>query len=435
MPKRVLGNLSLLVMVGGLILVRLLMHLKVLANPWWDVLAGGFEAGTVGALADWYAVTALFREIRLPLARLAIPLLTPHSNIILRNRRRISDNIADMVENRWLSPEAIARQLERHAPADELLRYFENPQHLDAALDLVRRFLHLHADGISRPETAAFVESILRDQLGGLRFAQPLGGWVKSAIERRDHEAIWDGLLDTLAAGLADRELHAWLTLQVRQVAAGYARRDLLKLLATAYGELSGALDYAVIASKVIEVLTVSLRSAHGRPDHPIRRKLDQALFAFASRLTDGDPAATGAIEGAWAKIIAAAELGPVVGVALGRLAQTISEQTSSLQTPLMQFLRGVALRQLDALRNSPADREGLSAWVREKVIAVVSTRRHMIGDTVRMNLGEMADAQWSSDIQDRVGDDLQWIRVNGAVVGFLAGLVIALARHLLALL
>ncbi|HEY2585045.1 MAG TPA: DUF445 family protein, partial [Tepidisphaeraceae bacterium] len=253
MPKRVLGNLSLLLMVAGLILVRLLIHLKVLASPWWDVLAGGFEAGTVGALADWYAVTALFREIRLPVVRLPIPLLTRHSNIILRNRRRISDNIADMVENRWLSPEAIARQLERHAPADELLRYFDYPPHLDAALDLVRRFLHLHAPGIARPETAAFVESIMRDQLGGLRFARPLGAWVKSAIERHDHEAIWDGLLDTLAAGLADRELHAWLALQVRQVAAGYARRDLLKLLATAYGELSGALDYEVVAAKVIE--------------------------------------------------------------------------------------------------------------------------------------------------------------------------------------
>lgn len=433
-PKRVIGNISLLFMVAGLVVVRLLIHLGIFAHPWWDVLAGGFEAGTVGALADWYAVTALFREIRLPGAGLAIPLLTRHSNIILRNRRRISDNIADMVENRWLSPEAIGRQLERHAPADELLRHFDDPAHLDAALDLVRRFLHLHAGGLAGAETAAFVESLARDQLAALRFARPLGGWVRSAIERRDHEAVWDALLDTLATGLADRDLHAWLTQQVRQVASGYARRDLLKLIATTWGELTGALDYAVVASKVLEVLDVSFRSARGNPSHPVRRKLDEAVFAFASRLEAGDESATGAVEHAWARITAGAELRPLIDIALDRLAQTMSDQTRSLDTPLMRFLRGVAARQLDALRHSSADRERLSAWVREKVIALVSSRRHLIGDTVRMNLGEMADAQWSSQIQERVGDDLQWIRVNGAMVGFLAGVAIAIAKHLLAL-
>lgn len=435
MPHRRLGNLSLALMAGGMVLVRLLIHFGALANPWWDVLATGFEAGTIGALADWYAVTALFREIRLPRGGVAIPFLTRHSNIILRNRARITDNIADMVENRWLSPEAIGRQLERHDPADELLRYFENPRHLDAGLDLVRRFLHLHASAICGSESADFVERLLRDQLGSVRFAQPLGGWIRSAIQRGDHYLVWNALLDTIGAGLGDRNLHGWLTQQVRRVASSYARKDLFKLIAKAYGELTGAIDYPVAALRILESVNAALQLAKANPDHPIRRKLDQMLLEFAGRLADGEPTATAAVEHAWAQITEHAELRPVVSAALDRLAQTLSAQTQTLDSPLMLLIRGVAVRQLDALRGSPADRERISRWVREKTIALVSTRRHLIGDTVRMNLAEMADEQWSSEIQQKVGDDLQWIRVNGAMVGFLAGVALALSKHLLTML
>lgn len=434
MPHRRLGNLSLAAMVGGMVVLRLLIHFSALSNPWWDVLATGFEAGTVGALADWYAVTALFREIHLPFFRIPIPFLTRHSNIILRNRARITDNIADMVENRWLSPEAIGRQLERHDPAEELLRYFDDPQHLNVALDGVRRFLHLHASSISQPEAAAFLERLLRDQLGTARFAQPLGGWVRSAIERGDHAPIWNALLDTLATGLADRHLHAWLTQQVRGVASSYARQDLFKLIAKAYGELTGAIDYPVVAAKILESLSIALHSAKEDPNHPIRQKHDQLLLAFAARLAEGEPTATAAVEHAWSRITQFAELRPIVSAALDRLAQTLATQTETLASPFMQFIRGVAVRQLDALRNSPEDRQRLSRWVRENVIAIVSTRRHLIGDTVRMNLAEMADQQWSSEIQQKVGDDLQWIRVNGAMVGFLAGVALSLGKHLLTL-
>ena len=430
-PRRRLGNLSLAIMAGGMILFRLLIHLHVLVNPWWDVLATGFEAGTIGALADWYAVTALFREIRLPPGGLPIPFLTRHSNLILRNRARITDNIADMVENRWLSPEAIARQLELHDPADELLRYFDDPAHLDSALDLLRRFLHLHASGIGGTESAAFIERILRDQLGAVRFAQPLGGWVRSAIERGDQHVVWDVVLDTMAAGLGDRNLHAWLGRQVQTVAKAYAGRDLIRLVAKTYGELTGAIHYPTAALRILQTMDRALQLAKAEPRHPIRLKLDQLLLSFAARLAEGEPQATAAVEHAWAAVTQHAELRPLVNAALDRLSQTLSAQTESLGTPLMQFIRNLARRQLDALRNSPEDRQRLSQWVRDGAISLVSARRHLIGDTVRLNLAQMADAQWSSEIQQKVGDDLQWIRVNGALVGFLAGLALSLAKHL----
>ena len=176
-----------------------------------------------------------------------------------------------------------------------------------------------------------------------------------------------------------------------------------------------------------------ALQGAKADPQHPIRLKLDQMMLSFAVRLADGEPTAAAAVEHAWSRITEHAELRPLVRAALDRLAETLAAQTQSLDTPLVQFLRTLARRQLDALRNSPDDRQRLSRWVRDGAISLVSARRHLIGDTVRLNLAQMADTQWSSEIQQKVGDHLQWIRVNGALVGFLAGLALALAKHLLA--
>src|SRR5579863_6129873 len=97
---RSLGNASLLVAVGGLVAVETALRLHWVRGPAWQVLGRAFEASTVGGVADWFAVTALFREVPLPIVR-------RHTNIIAKNRARIVAAIADMVQNRWLSPAVI----------------------------------------------------------------------------------------------------------------------------------------------------------------------------------------------------------------------------------------------------------------------------------------------------------------------------------------
>src|SRR4051794_23185891 len=101
-----LGHLSLAIAAGGFVSLELAIHQGWLSGATWRILAGGFEAGTVGALADWYAVTALFR-------RVPIPILGHHSNIIVRNRQRIIANLASTVENEWLTPEVIGQHLQQ----------------------------------------------------------------------------------------------------------------------------------------------------------------------------------------------------------------------------------------------------------------------------------------------------------------------------------
>ncbi len=99
-----LGNISLAGAIAGLIATEIALRHGVVAGASWQVILKAFEAATIGGFADWFAVSALFHEVPLPLIR-------RHTNIIVKNRRRIVEGIADIVQNRWLAPHIIREHL------------------------------------------------------------------------------------------------------------------------------------------------------------------------------------------------------------------------------------------------------------------------------------------------------------------------------------
>jgi uncharacterized membrane-anchored protein YjiN (DUF445 family) len=128
---RGLGNASLVVAVGGFAAVEAAMGLKWVSGPVWKVLGQAFEAATVGGVADWFAATALFREVPLPVIR-------RHTNIVVRSRRRIVSGIAHMVQNRWLSLEVIRDHLDRFSASQQLIDYLSDETQTANLLSFLR---------------------------------------------------------------------------------------------------------------------------------------------------------------------------------------------------------------------------------------------------------------------------------------------------------
>ncbi|MBI4763204.1 MAG: DUF445 family protein [Deltaproteobacteria bacterium] len=87
--KSRIGPISLLSTLIGLAITRVGIHSGWLQGPVWPIVASGFEAGTVGGLADWFAVSVLFREVPLPFVR-------QHTNILVKNRRQLTEGIVDL---------------------------------------------------------------------------------------------------------------------------------------------------------------------------------------------------------------------------------------------------------------------------------------------------------------------------------------------------
>jgi uncharacterized membrane-anchored protein YjiN (DUF445 family) len=420
-PRRnPVGTVSLLCAVAGMIVCRVALAIGPFADaPWLHLLAAGFEAATVGGVADWFAVTALFRH---PLG-----LRIPHTAIIPARRAKIVESIVNMVENEWLSPEVIGVRLARFAPSGLVADWLAAPEHVERLGRPMRDLLRGLARLLTEDEVARFVEEGLERQLRDLPLDASAGRWLARAIESEGADAAFESLATSLA-NLASRprtatELHWWIERSARTLHEGGKRfvPFVLRRKIVQRTIVEAACDYAA----------VELRNAARDPQHPLRRSTLEGIARWAGRLGTGDPDAVAQAERLRAALLESLETAPVVRDALARLRRELETQlddsTSALSALIDRKLRSGILELLDdAERRATFDH-----WVRTTADDLLRRNHHQIGLTVRENLEALDTGTLVAMIEARVGNDLQFIRLNGAVVGGLVGLGLA-AVHLL---
>lgn len=420
-----LGHVSLALMISGMAAMEVLIHVQILQGTGWRILATGFEAGTVGALADWYAVRAMFH-------RVPIPFLSRHSNILVRNRVRITEGIVDAVQNKWLSAEAISEFLDRQSPSQLVLDYLQTPEHQTQIIEGVRKMLLSAVARLDTSPAERLLEQAVRDQLGTIDIASPLGKWLVKMFEAKRHHTMWDSLLNTLDRTISDTHTQQLLTDTMRRTASRYAEMGTLKGWGKRVMEAAGVIDYDAMARASMSEARRFVDEARHNPDHPVRQKLDKQLLAWAHELETGQGASVATVN-QWRDTLAKqADLSPLIHTMVSRLHQTLQDQLATREGHLAQIIEQWLLGQLNDMAADVNKQAQIDQWVRERVPGMVARYSHLIGDVVRGKLTAAADEQWIADIEDNVGDDLQYIRLNGAVVGFGVGLMLATARWVL---
>jgi uncharacterized membrane-anchored protein YjiN (DUF445 family) len=423
-PRRShVGTVSLLIAVTGTVLTRavLLSGAAPSARTWTVVIGAGFEAAVVGGLADWFAVTALFRH------PLGLPF--PHTAIIPNRRDRLIQSIVSTVENQWLSPEVISRRLDRVTPSQWVVEFLSDPRHVarlgEPLRDLVRRIARV----LTEEEVVAFVERGVIRQLRDVAVGAGAGRWLARAAESPAASQALRSLALSLK-NLAERprtaqELHWWLMRSARalsesghRVVPFFLRRKMVQRMI-----VEAALGYA----------GAELSAAVEDPEHPLRRFAVGGLQHFAARLAQGEPEPIAQVERMRGAILESLETTPLVREGLARLRRQIEEELDAPDSRLSKLvdekLRSGILSYLDdAERRATFDR-----WVRSTTVDLVRQHHHQIGVTIRENLESLTDDQLVEQIESRVGADLQFIRLNGAVVGGLIGVLLALAHLMLA--
>jgi uncharacterized membrane-anchored protein YjiN (DUF445 family) len=306
---------SLLVAVTGTVACRVALLLRPASEPWLPLVAAGFEAATVGALADWFAVTALFRH------PLGLPI--PHTAIIPARRAKIVDGIVGMVEQDWLSPEVIGARLTRMAPSALVVDWLRSPEHVERLAGPLRDVLRGLARTLTEDEVTGFVDRTLRHQLRGLPVDAETGRWLARAAASDGAGAAFESLATSLA-NLAERprtaaELHWWLDRSARRLRAGGKRL------------VPFVLRRKIVQRKIVEAAcdyaASELRSAARLPEHPLRRLVLGATTRFAERIAAGDAEALAQAERVRAAVLESLEAGPLVRDALARLRAELEQE------------------------------------------------------------------------------------------------------------
>jgi uncharacterized membrane-anchored protein YjiN (DUF445 family) len=394
-------------------------------NGNWRIISNAFEAGTVGGLADWFAVSALFREIPIPVVR-------KHTNIIAKNRHRITDSIADMVQNKWLSPAVVREKLEKTRMivlAMELLER-ENESLKEYIVSLLRKLV----EGLDDEGIVKFLEGAIKDQLANIDFARSLGGWMHRALDSGYHDDIWELLFESLHRAAQSTEIREYVAQKLWEAAGEEKGKGFLKKMFIGAGEITGGFDYYSAADTLVSQYKEVLQEAKVDKKHLIRQKFDKIVVDFAQGLEVGLPDATDAFNRFKDHFILEADLEKILGKMMCDLKGTVSAQLDEKDSPFRLVIHNYVDAILVSL-NSDQELQGkIDKAIKEAIIMFIEKNHTVIGDMVRTSLdpGRLSDAQMVTEIEEKVGDDLQFIRLNGAVVGWFIGLTLGAIKAFL---
>ncbi|MFB9056185.1 DUF445 domain-containing protein [Mariniflexile ostreae] len=423
--KNQVGRTSLLISIAGLIIVQALIYIGYLENPYWHILLAGFEAATIGGFADWFAVRALFHEI-------PIPVIRKHTNIIVRNRDKLTEGVIDLVTNKWLSPEIINEKLSDVHIVENLVKTLKEPQNLIKIVGFIKKISTRLASNIDTPEVTKILQTLLEQQIKGIDLATPLGEWLKKSVNKGDHKALWDLVLDSAGKTINDDSTRTTLLTLIESQMKEYKDEGFWKRIIIKFAVGVGGVDNQSIVDKIINSMNDFIKETKENPNHAVRIKFDKSILDFAQNLIDRDEDAVKTVKALQDKLVDNSDAKHLIQGLLNNFKTSIIKQLEENDTPFIHFIKQNVEKLLNELEEDQALQQKTDKWIKDSIEHLITKYHHEIGEMVRMSLSKLNNFELVNQIEEKVGNDLQYIRLNGAVVGGFIGIMIYLIRVLL---
>lgn len=379
-----------------------------LAPPslWTALLRAMAEAAMVGALADWFAVTALFR-------RIPLPFLAHHTAIIPRNKDRIADNLAVFVEEKFLSPQSLAGLVRRHDPAQRLSAWMavpENAARLGGYMaQAVAGVLTLTDDR----RIQAFVREALQAALGKLDLSRSLASILDTLTLDGRHQQLLDRAIVALAELLNREQTRAFIAERmVEWLQREYPKIE--KLLPSNWiGEKS--------ADTLADILDKLLTGIAEDPQHSLRQAFDRQLAGFVARLKE-DPALRARAEEIKREILQGEAVNAYVGSLWESLRQWLRQDLARPDSALHAQASAATQWIGRALQEDAELRSSLNAHLEQAIASLSPDVAQLLTRHISDTIKQWDTAELSRQIELNIGRDLQYIRINGTLVGGLIG-------------
>jgi uncharacterized membrane-anchored protein YjiN (DUF445 family) len=363
-----------------------------------DLLQAAAKAGFVGGIADWFAVTALFRH------PLGIPI--PHTAIIPHQKERLGAALGRFVATHVFTTEEVARVIARLDLPGILHRFLADPESARPAAvalaGMLPRILSTVEDGRARRLVARIVPRIL----GGPGAGQVVARALHSLVEGGRHQEVFGFVLGQLRTLLASKEETLRTAIEERVREQG--------------GRLVGWALGASIARRVLATVNAELDKMS--PDgSELRAAFDEWVRHEITRLEE-DPARTAELGAAIRRVVAHETVQAWLWDVWARLRMALEADAARPSGRTVAYIEG-ALANLGAmLEADPAARERVRAAVEAVVASLLPSAQERLSDFIAQVV-----ANWDTDtivdrLELRVGKDLQYVRVNGTLVGFLVG-------------
>ena len=390
----------------GLFLIGLAFHRQFWA-PYLESMA---LAGLAGGVADWYAVTALFRH---PLGLKWLP----HTSIISANRERIVEAISNLVETELLSVSFIEANIEKLEIGRKIVDFLDKP--IDPVLQSqLRDTMSQLLDFIPEDRLAAYLEEFTSEKVADLQVSDYIVRLIKWLVQSENDRALFSFLSRHVVEVLNSVEFTEDMEARLKDMLEKYTKTTTQKLVLGLLESL-GTVDYKDLSVTVKSQLIDWLQSEKAF------EQFELAIVRIMITVRD-DGALRAHIEGAKNDLVRTVPWERAVNWVMAEVRHRVEDD--QVWATLSHFARDIA----DNFRAYPERQAQLENMIKRLTVSLLHRYHPVIGRLVRDNLNHMDDREWIDKLEWYVGRDLQWIRVNGAIVGGLVGLILAFLIHFL---
>ncbi|MEF2975703.1 DUF445 domain-containing protein [Subtercola sp. YIM 133946] len=366
--------------------------------PWLQYVRAASEGGMVGALADWFAVTALFRH---PLG-----LKIPHTAIIPTRKDEIGASLGEFVEENFLSEAVVRDKLASVGVSRVVGGWLSTPKNAKRLADELANAAQGALTLLSDDDIRAVIESLARTHIVDRDWSPDVGLLAEKIVASGRHHLAVNLLVDRAGEWL-EQNPEAFTELVSKRLPSW----------------VPSFVD-RLVDERVYYEAVKFVRAVQTDPDHRLRLALDDYLRQLATDLQH-DPDMRGRLEAAKSQLIDDPRLREIASLAWEALKDALVASLADPESALRQTVESTLVDtgrrlQTDALLASKVD-----AWVANAAAHVVATYRHDIAAVIAETVERWDGAETSQKIELQVGKDLQFIRINGTVVGSLAGLAI----------
>lgn len=372
-------------------------------HPWLAYVRAAAEGGMVGALADWFAVTALFRH------PLGIPI--PHTAIIPRRKDEIGRSLGEFVETNFLEGRVVRAKLESTPIAATAGAWLRDPAHAETVSGEASTVAAGILRALSDDEVQDLISDLAREHLLDPEWAPTLGAWLSRVVAADAHRGAVDLGVDSIVtwlnanrdsfSGLVSRRLPSWVPSVAMRLVDDTVYHEAVKFAAAVQAD----------------------------PDHPARRAIDRYLERLADNLQH-DPTTIERLEDAKSSVFDSPRVRELAAeawnTAKAGLLTALGDPASGLRRRIVAALGEIGER----LATDAALQQRVDTRVADAAVFLVDRYRHDIASIITDTVEKWDPAETTEKIELMVGRDLQYIRLNGTIVGALAGLAIFSIAH-----
>ncbi|WP_247647268.1 DUF445 domain-containing protein [Arthrobacter sp. E3] len=366
--------------------------------PWLAYVRAAAEGGMVGALADWFAVTALFKH--------PMGIKIPHTAIIPNRKDEIGVSLADFVENNFLSEAVVAEKLATTEIAQKIGAWLAKPASAQRVAKEGAAALRGAMAVLKDEDVKDVIEAMVRKHLLEPPWGPPIGKVAERIFADGHHHALVDLLVDrsttwirsnhTTISGLVTDRSPSW----VPQFVDG------------------------MVGDKIYTEIYKFARAVQDDPQHEVRLKLDEYLKDLAQELQH-DPAMIAKAESIKKQVLGDPEVRDLAARTWSTIKTAITDAAEDPNSELRLKFTSVVQEFGNRLIEDSELADKANKWISDAAAYLVGTYKHEITSLISDTVGRWDAVETSQKIELQVGRDLQFIRINGTVVGSLAGLAI----------